>query len=139
MPHDDPSLDDRVRCLERRYRRLSALSVLLGAVLVAAFAQRPAQVSDVVQARRFQVVDAAGRVRIDLRHDSTETGLFVLDQAGDTRVGAVQFAHGGGGVALHGPRLKGAAVLYLKGSGSLTFYDTAGGVVHRVPGEGDTP
>ena len=44
-----------------------------------------------------------------------------------------QFAHGGGGVALHGPRDKGAAVLYYKGAGSLTMYDEAGKVVARVP------
>lgn len=50
---------------------------------------------------------------------------------GDTRVGAAQFAHGGGGYALHGPGGRGAAVLYLKDEGSLTMYDADGAVAAR--------
>lgn len=52
---------------------------------------------------------------------------------GDTRLGAAQFAHGGGGYALHGPGGRGAAVLYLSGDGSLTIYDAEGGVTARFP------
>ena len=53
---------------------------------------------------------------------------------GTTRVGVAQFAHGGGGFALHGPEAKGAAVLYLQGDGSLTFYGPDGDVQARYPG-----
>ncbi|MDH3732773.1 MAG: hypothetical protein OEU54_04530 [Gemmatimonadota bacterium] len=33
----------------------------------------------------------------------------------------------------HGPEMKGAAVLYLKGDGSLTFYGDDGAVLDRFP------
>lgn len=127
----DP-LEHRVRRLERANRVLTAaLAVLALGALVAA--RRPQQVVDEVRARRIQLVDADDRVRIDLRHDEEETGLFILDDAGDTRLGAAQFAHGGGGYALHGSGGRGAAVLYLKGDGSLTMYDPDGAVTARFP------
>jgi hypothetical protein len=140
MPDERADSAHAIARLERRLRRLESLSRLLGAglalslllVLGAFFSPRSPE-SDVVRARRLQVVDETGRVRIDLRHDSTETGLFVLDDAGNPRVGAAQFAHGGGGFALHGPGLKGAAVLYLKGAGTLSFYDSSGAVTARFP------
>jgi hypothetical protein len=72
---------------------------------------------------------------MELTHDSSGTRLYVHDDAGDVRVGVAQFAHGGGGFALHGPQGRGAAVLYLKGDGSLTFYDVAGAVTARFPSE----
>lgn len=124
-------LQRRVRRLERWNAALLALmGVLVAGTLLAA--RSPAQVPDEIQARRIQLVDAEGRVRIDLRHDDEETGMFILDDAGDTRLGAAQFAHGGGGYALHGPGGRGAAVLYLKGEGSLTMYDEDGDVVARL-------
>ena len=91
------------------------------------------QSAELVQAQRIQLVDDEGRVRMDLRHDSTETGLFVIDAAGDTRWGAARFAHGGGGYAVYGPGGRGAAVLYLSGDGSLTIYDADGEVTARFP------
>ena len=128
--HHETDLDRRVRALERRNLVLTILTtVAVAGTLLAARA--PAQSADVLQARRIQLVDDQGRVRIDLRHDAEETGMFILDDAGDTRVGAAQFAHGGGGYALHGPGGRGAAVLYLKGEGSLTMYDEDGEVVAR--------
>ena len=59
-----------------------------------------------------------------------------MDETGGTRLGAAQFAHGGGGYALHGPEMKGAAVLYLKGEGSLSMYDAEGELTDRFPGSG---
>ena len=51
--------------------------------------------------------------------------------------GVARFAHGGGGVALHGAESRGAAVLFLKdGAGSLTFYDESGETRQRVPDPG---
>lgn len=140
MPDERADPARAIARLEQRMRRLETTNRLLGAglalslllMLGASFAPRSPS-SDVVRAKRLQVIDETGRVRIDLRHDSTETGLFVLDEAGDPRVGAAQFAHGGGGVALHGPGLKGAAVLYFKGAGALTFYDSSGVVTARFP------
>jgi hypothetical protein len=95
-----------------------------------------APVADEVRARRVLIVDDDDQVRIDLRHDAEETGLFILDDDGDTRLGAAQFAHGGGGYALHGPGGRGAAVLYLRGEGSLTMYEPDGTVAARFPDAG---
>lgn len=67
-------------------------------------------------------------MRVHIRRDSSETGVFLLDEDGATRVGAAQIAHGGCGFALHGPDMKGAAVLHFRGHGRLTFYDSSGAV-----------
>jgi hypothetical protein len=80
----------------------------------------------------FSLKDETGNDRIRVVHGGEETGLFISDEEGTTRVGIAQFAHGGGGVALHGPQSKGAAVLYLKGEGSLRFFDGNGNVTARV-------
>ena len=130
------SLEARIQRLERRQRSLVVLGLTVSIVFLAAGRRDRSPIQDVVRAENFQLVDSAGHVWIDIRHDSTETGLFVLDDAGDTRIGVAQFAHGGGGVALHGPAARGAAVLYLKGGASLTFYDTAGQVTTRLPAQG---
>jgi hypothetical protein len=129
---------DDVHRLERRVHRLERVNVVLslglGAVLAMVLVAAVSDTAvDEVRAERIQLVDAEGRVRIDLRHDAEETGLFILDEAGDTRVGAAQFAHGGGGYALHGPGGRGAAVLYLRGEGSLTMYEADGAVAARFP------
>jgi hypothetical protein len=131
-------MQESIDSLSRRLRRLERINLALvagiawiaiGTVLLGA---RQAPLEE-IRAQRIQIVDGQGRVRIDLRHDETETGMFILDENGDTRLGAAQFAHGGGGYALHGPGGRGAAVLYLKGGGSLTLYDEDGGVVSRFP------
>ena len=77
--------------------------------------------------------DPGGRERVALVWETEQAGLFVKDEAGNARIGIAQFAHGGGGVALHGEDMKGAAVLYLKGGGSLSFYDQEGAVTARLP------
>jgi len=77
--------------------------------------------------------DPGGSMRVALAHDSSGSALFIRDAEGVIRVGVAQFAHGGGGVALHGPGSRGAAVLYLKDSGSLTFYDLEGNPTLSVP------
>jgi hypothetical protein len=130
-------LEARVTRLERVNRWLIVGCAMAVVIVVAAFTQGGGAVQDLVRARQVHIVDESGRVRIELRHDSMETGVFLRDGAGDIRVGAAQFAHGGGGFALHGPEMKGAAVLYLKGDGSLTFIDEAGEVVARIPSEDD--
>lgn len=77
--------------------------------------------------------DPDGSMRVALAHDADGSALFLRDAQGVIRVGVAQFAHGGGGVALHGPGSQGAAVLYFKESGSLTFYDPEGNPTLRVP------
>ncbi len=85
--------------------------------------------------RGLFVNDEAGRVRLALVHDQSQSALYAMDSTGTIRIGVAQFAHGGGGVALHGEGGKGATVLYHKGHGSLTFYDDDGGVTNRVAAE----
>lgn len=123
----------RIARLERSNRGLTlAVVLLVCSVLLAA--ARPS-IPETLQAQRIQLVDDDGRVRIDLRHDDAETGVFIQDAVGDTRLGAAHFAHGGTGYALHGPGGQGAAVLYLKGTGSLTMYDAVGNATARFPGD----
>lgn len=138
MSIDEKRMDDGGE-LERRVRRLERANRLLVAAVVGALAwplvlgAGVATQPDEVTAKRIRLVDDEGRVRMDLRHDAEETGLFIMDEAGDVRLGAAQFAHGGGGYALHGPGGRGAAVLYLKGEGSLTMYEPDGEVAARFP------
>jgi hypothetical protein len=110
-------LEQRVGRLERTNRILVATLTLL-VVAGALSAVRVTQTMELVQARKVQLVDDQGR-----------------DDAGDTRLGAAQFAHGGGGYALHGPKMKGAAVLYLAGEGSLSMYDPEGIRTARFPAQ----
>ena len=80
--------------------------------------------------------DPRGAMRVALAHDASGSALFIRDAEGVVRVGVAQFSHGGGGVALHGPASQGAAVLYFKEKGSLTFYDLDGEPLLRLPEEG---
>ena len=146
------SIEARLARLER-WNRFLALAVAL--ILGGAVAWKPLG-QETLRTRRLEVVDASGRVRVEvaatdkgtaltvldtagvpratLSDDEDGTALYLRDGEGVTRVGVAQFAHGGGGFALHGPGAKGAAVLYLKGDGSLTFYDEGGQVRARFPG-----
>jgi hypothetical protein len=89
---------------------------------------------------QLRLLDRDGGVRARLWHDDEQTALFLNDGDGHTRVGVAQFAHGGGGFALHGEESKGAAVLYLANrKGSLSFIDENGKVLSRVAPESTTP
>lgn len=79
---------------------------------------------------RFLLKDEAGNERLALEYQPEGTGLYIYDDVGTTRIGVAQFSHGGGGVALHGAESKGAAVLYLKETGRLSFYDNNGLLYH---------
>ncbi len=106
--------------LERRLRRLERSNRVLGA--------------DAEGSTGLFVYDASGVARLTLTDDADQSALFINDATGTTRIGVAQFAHGGGGVALHGAESKGATVLYHKGAGSLTFYDEGGQVTAKVNG-----
>lgn len=147
-------LERRVATLEARGRRLKMAG--LGWLAVAmAWTCYSGGLRQEMRARGFTLVDGNGRTaaelkmteegpglffrdsegvaRLSLVHNEEETALYVRDADDQIRIGVAQFAHGGGGVALHGEAARGAAVLYFKEEGSLTFYDLDGNVVVRIP------
>lgn len=154
MPHPEKLLDARLARLEGQLRWLY-LAIALGAglLLAAAFpSQEPAgplrttdlqlvdsagnllaRLTPAPGGAALTLFDAAGRARISLHHDTAETALFLYDSARTIRVGLAQFAHGGGGLALHGPNARGAAVLYFKNQGTLTFYGDSGQRLLQLP------
>jgi hypothetical protein len=82
----------------------AACGLMLGVVLLsggrlwqpqvaAAQAKQPA-VPDVVKAKRFEVVDVAGRVRVFLEATSGAPGLTLLDAAGRQRLDLLLREHG---------------------------------------------
>ena len=92
------------------------------------------KIEKIVRAERLEIMGPQGEPAAILGFDDEgAAGLFIRDADGVIRVGVAQFAPGGGGVALHGPGSRGAAVLYLKDSGSLTFYDLEGNPTLSVP------
>jgi hypothetical protein len=149
------SADTRLTALERRIKFLYlALFALVGLfVFVASTTEKAAET---IRCGKLEVVDSDGnlvamvgvdndgsrglfvydsseRVRLASIYDQSQTAWYALDSSGTIRVGVAQYAHGGGGVALHGPDGKGAAVLYYKAKGTLTFYDTDGKVIAQEP------
>jgi hypothetical protein len=149
------SVENRLRRLERTNRLALAFALTLGLVLLLGSnseSDRPTS----VRSQRIELVDAQGSVRaylgtdedgatglfirdpkgslrLSLAHGSSQSALFVHDAEGTVRIGVAQFAHGGGGVALHGAKSKGGAVLYHKESGSLSFFDEDGETTTRIP------
>lgn len=153
--HTNAHVEQRLAALERKSRRALFLTLTLLSAVLIAWVSAPQATPEVLSAQSFELVDADGNVwaelslqdggpaltlydgestaRVSLGHSDDETALFIRDEKGETRVGAAQFAHGGGGFALHGPKGEGAAVLYLKGDGNLTFYDVNGEATSRIP------
>lgn len=153
-------LERRLERLESQNRRLwiALLTLAIPVVLAAPGAVRTAAGTDgwpqTLAAHAFQLKGADGATRAEITIRDGEVGLFILDEggrdrlaatynqegvglylkdaSGHSRVGLAQFAHGGGGLALHGPDAKGAAVLYFKEQGSLRFFDAHGRVTHQV-------
>lgn len=134
-----------------------ALGILVGGIALASLTafKEKSDIQDSIRTKNLELVDNKGNVRarltlekghptftmsdengvarITIVQDANQSGVFVSDKNKDTRIGIAQFAHGGGGVALHGPGGKGAAVLHLKGQGSLSFYEVDGEIKLRIP------
>jgi len=154
MPSAADHLESRLAHVEVRLRR-QRFAIALGATfllasafrgdtrlgplrttelqLIDAAGQRLAQLAPVAGGAALTLYDSAGRARLRLFHDTAQTALFLHDTTQTIRVGLAQFNHGGGGLALHGPHSRGAAVLYFKSRGTLTFYGDSGQHLYQVP------
>jgi len=143
--------------MESRLKRAERRIILLGlalAVTLAGLAYTLNRPAGVLQATSVELLDANGGTvavlgdmngrtglflvdeesvpRVSLFHAADADGLYIDDSEGATRIGVAQFAHGGGGLALHGPGSHGATVLYYKEKGSLRFFDRDGKVVREI-------
>lgn len=149
------SFSHQLDLLESKIRHLKMGLFLIGSCLCLLFVSGAGFLPSVQRAERYEVLDGSGQLRgifgvydegvmIRLLDDSgrekvkivengDEVGMFLNDSLGVVRVGVAQFAHGGGGIALHGPQSKGAAVLYYKDSGTLTFYEKDGTARLKIP------
>lgn len=147
------SIDRHARRIARLERTNRILISVFGVSLLL-FLMAAASEPTTVRATAFQLLDKDGAVRAELvtRNGSPGlylkdksgldrvavfdepdgSGVYVMDTEGVTRIGLAQFAHGGGGLALHGRQSEGAAVLYLKQAGSLRFFDKNGQVTNQV-------
>lgn len=145
--------------LERSNWVLVSLFILLVAFWAIGMGTRPERNAETIQATAFQLVNSEGEIiaeltqkdggpglflkdpegkdRVGVLLTDEQGGFFVYDKAGDSRLGAALFSHGGAGFALHGPNMKGAAVLYYKSDGTLTFYGAEGDIVLRLPSKDD--
>ena len=151
----DNSLEKRMRSIERRNMVILAGFCIFGLLLLVAGTSQKGN-PETVTCLQLRVVDSSGstiamigedadgsrglfiyddegRLRLTTIHDAEQSAIYILDSVGTTRIGIAQFAHGGGGVALHGADSKGATVLYHKGEGSLRLFDEEGTVVHQFP------
>lgn len=89
--------------------------------------------TDADGSRGLFLYDEQANLRVATIYDSTQSAFYAIDSEGAIRAGLAQYAHGGGGLALHGAGSKGGAVLYFKNSGSLSFYDGEGRTTMRIP------
>jgi hypothetical protein len=155
---DELTLAVRVERLEqaqRRWRRLAAGAVM-GLAAVALMGQKPAP--RIVEAERFILRDAAGRVRAELAVDTeqsvalrfrdvdnlprlsvgTENGASVLvlnEQGGKVRAGLVTLPHGAPALTLYDTNGKNRAELALtrEGAPALTILDRDGFLAWKTP------
>jgi len=151
----DNKYERRLKRLERQNRL--QMFVILGFLALLIYGSFPqSEDNKIVRCQRLEVVDEHGhsiavlgvdadgsrglfihdpndRLRLAAVQDPNQSAFYIFDTTGTVRIGVAQFAHGGGGVALHGENSKGAAVLYYKDSGSLSFYNTAGKITSRIP------
>jgi hypothetical protein len=154
----DLTLAHRVAQLERaqrRWRRL-AMGAVVGLMGVVLMGQKPAP--RIVEAERFILRDAAGRIRAELGVDAeqsvalrfrdadsmprlsvgTENGASVLvlnEQGGKVRAGLVTLSHGAPALTLYDPSGKNRAELSLtrEGAPALTILDRDGFLAWKTP------
>jgi hypothetical protein len=125
-------LTKRLERVERDVRRYRVALAVLGLVVLAAGilkAARPAGASGtpaVIQARKFQVVDGAGRVRAGLGMIGDDVGFALLDEAGKARAVLGML---GDDVALE---LSDKAGKLRAGLGNIDLHSPTGSTEHRA-------
>jgi len=99
----------------------------VSAVLVGGAPEAEAAGADQVRAQRFEVVDAAGRLRA-LPGVTDGPGLTLYDAAGKERAALVVFPGGSPGLSLFDAAGRARAMLWTNPDGTpgLTLYDAAG-------------
>lgn len=155
MDNAQDRLENRVKRLETLNKIYILLVALFASIVFWGMQSVNDSVSDVLKAREFELVssegnvlarltfkdngpglyllDEEGRDRVAMIYGPEQGGYFVMDDSGHTRLGAALFSHGGAGYALHGKKMKGAAVLYYKEKGTLSFFGPEGEVLLRLP------
>ena len=114
MSETEPSLEIRMTRLERSLRRTRTAAGVVGLALLVMMAARcsarSSTIADVVQARRFVLVDDEGRARVELAQDppdsqrrSRSAGLRLIDNTGHERGGFSTFDDGSIVLALDAP------------------------------------
>ncbi len=146
-------MEQRIIKLERKIIWLYVLFLISLLIVIYGFVKNDPLSANSLQLNKLTLVDASGIKYAEIRKDSNSAGIFIFDENGverlqmfhskdgtgfyisdsteNTRLGAAHFSHGGSGFALHGENGKGAAVLYHKGNGALTFYDTLGSIQNQ--------
>ena len=116
---------ERLERAQRRWRRLATLSVL-GMVALALMGQKPAP--RIVEAERFVLRDAAGRVRAELVVDGEQSVALRFKDADSMPRLSVGTENGAAVVVLNeqGGRVRAGLVTLPHGAPALTFYDSNG-------------
>jgi hypothetical protein len=124
----DLTMEQRVERLEqaqRRWRRL-AVGAMLGLAGVMLMGQKPAP--RIVEAERFVLRDAAGRVRAELGMDTEQSVALRFRDADNMPRLSVGTENGASVVVLNeqGGKVRAGLVTLPQGAPALTLYDTNG-------------
>ena len=84
MNQEHDALQSRVRKLESRNRIMTWIGITLFVCFVSVAAKSPKS-SDVTQAQKFELRDAAGKLRAELYFSNGSPALQFFDAAGETR------------------------------------------------------
>jgi hypothetical protein len=124
----DVLIGQRVERLERAQRRWQRVAVgaVLGLVAVAVMGQKPAP--RVVEAERFILRDAAGRIRAELGVDTEQSVALRFRDADNLPRLSIGTENGASVLVLNeqGGKVRAGLVTLPQGSPALTLYDTNG-------------
>jgi hypothetical protein len=116
---------ERLERAQRRWQRVAAGAVL-GLIAVAVMGQKPAP--RIVEAERFILRDAAGRIRAELAVDTEQSVALRFRDADNMPRLSIGTENGASVVVLNeqGGKVRAGLVTLPQGSPALTLYDTNG-------------